>query len=183
MKPTLQFTQRALLLAVCLGFTTACSGQETETAAAPGASDVTSTGTILLRRETVTSPSAIVRPTFAPDGEYAIRRARMVASQIEGRGVSDPDTLRALRRVPRHEFVPEDQRSAAYADTPLPIGHGQTISQPYIVGFMTELLQLEPSDRVLEVGTGSGYQAAILADIVADVVTIEINSGIETLPS
>ena len=79
-----------------------------------------------------------------------------------------------MDRVPRHEFVPTDQVRAAYQDAPLPIGHGQTISQPYIVAYMTEMLRLEPRDHVLEIGTGSGYQAAILAELAKDVVTIEI---------
>jgi len=98
----------------------------------------------------------------------------MVDGQIAGRGVEDPATLSAMRAVPRHRLVPERQRGRAYDDRPLPIGHGQTISQPYIVGYMTELLQLEPGDHVLEVGTGSGYQAAILGQIVDQVATVEI---------
>jgi protein-L-isoaspartate(D-aspartate) O-methyltransferase len=99
---------------------------------------------------------------------------KMVDTQIRRRGVTDEDVLAALERVPRHEFVPEQYQGQAYADHPLPIGHGQTISQPYIVALMTELLQLKNTDRVLEIGTGSGYQAAILAEIVAEVYTVEI---------
>jgi protein-L-isoaspartate(D-aspartate) O-methyltransferase len=113
------------------------------------------------------------RPDFAEAGRRA-ERDRMVSRQIASRGVSDEEVLSALRRVPRHEFVPDNARQRAYADTPLAIGHGQTISQPFIVGFMTEMLELEPSDRVLEIGTGSAYQAAILAELVDAVVTIEI---------
>jgi protein-L-isoaspartate(D-aspartate) O-methyltransferase len=101
-------------------------------------------------------------------------RLQMVAAQIVGRGVRDTATLRAMRTVPRHLFVPDDVRPAAYEDLPLPIGRGQTISQPYIVAFMTEQLHLGPRSRVLEVGTGSGYQAAVLAEIAAEVYTIEI---------
>jgi protein-L-isoaspartate(D-aspartate) O-methyltransferase len=101
-------------------------------------------------------------------------RMDMVEHQIRRRGVTDQDVLEAMERVPRHEFVPDQYQSAAYADRPLPIGHGQTISQPYIVALMTELLQLENTDRVLEIGTGSGYQAAILGEIVAEVYTVEI---------
>jgi len=101
-------------------------------------------------------------------------RMSMVDSQIRRRGVTDQDVLAAMERVPRHEFVPEEFRTQSYADRPLPIGYGQTISQPYIVALMTELLQLKNTDRVLEIGTGSGYQAAILAEIVAEVYTIEI---------
>jgi protein-L-isoaspartate(D-aspartate) O-methyltransferase len=106
--------------------------------------------------------------------EWLEERMRMVDNQIRRRGVTDQDVLEAMERVPRHEFVPEEFKSQSYADRPLPIGHGQTISQPYIVALMTELLQLRSTDRVLEIGTGSGYQAAILSEIVAEVYTIEI---------
>ena len=98
----------------------------------------------------------------------------MVDRQIAGRGVRDEAVLDAMRAVPRHKLVPARQRSRAYEDHPLPIGHGQTISQPYIVAYMTEQLKLDRKDRVLEIGTGSGYQAAILGYIVEEVVTIEI---------
>jgi protein-L-isoaspartate(D-aspartate) O-methyltransferase len=101
-------------------------------------------------------------------------RADMVASQIAARGVRDARVLAAMRKVPRHSFVPADQQGDAYADHPLPIGHAQTISQPYIVGIMTELLAPQPGDKVLEIGTGSGYQAAVLAELVREVYTIEI---------
>lgn len=93
---------------------------------------------------------------------------------IRSQGVSDSATLGALRAVPRHEFVPERYRDRAYGDHPLPIGHGQTISQPYIVAYMTEMLNLDPGAQVLEVGTGSGYQAAVLAELGCEVYTIEI---------
>ena len=98
----------------------------------------------------------------------------MVEDQIERRGIADPAVLAAMRAVPRHRFVPSDQADAAYDDRALPIGFGQTISQPYIVAFMTQALKLRPEHRVLEVGTGSGYQAAVLGQIVAEVQTIEI---------
>ena len=98
----------------------------------------------------------------------------MVSQQIEARGVKDPDVLEVMRRVPRHRFVPADMVSQAYEDHPLPIGYGQTISQPYIVALMTEALKIEPGDRVLEIGTGSGYQAAVLAELGAEVYTVEI---------
>jgi protein-L-isoaspartate(D-aspartate) O-methyltransferase len=101
-------------------------------------------------------------------------REEMVRTQIEARGVRDPKVLAAMRAVPRHEFVPETQRRFAYADSPLSIGSGQTISQPFIVALMTQMLQLAGSERVLEVGTGSGYQAAILHAIGCEVYTIEI---------
>jgi protein-L-isoaspartate(D-aspartate) O-methyltransferase len=105
---------------------------------------------------------------------FAARRQRMVATQIESRGVADPCVLEALRRVPRHEFVPESLEERAYADHPLPIGHRQTISQPYIVALMTELVRPGPDSKVLEIGTGSGYQAAVLAECAGEVYTIEI---------
>ena len=98
----------------------------------------------------------------------------MVIRQLERRGISDKRVLRAMGEVPRHEFVPSEARSTAYGDHPLPIGFGQTISQPYIVAFMAERLVLEPADRVLEVGTGSGYQAAVLSRLVKQIFSIEI---------
>ncbi len=105
---------------------------------------------------------------------FARERERMVSEQIEARGVKDRAVLKAMLKVPRHMFVPEDVQSYAYHDEPLPIGEGQTISQPYIVAYMTEVLHLGGQDRVLEVGTGSGYQAAVLAEIVREVYTVEI---------
>ena len=98
----------------------------------------------------------------------------MVDQQIAARGVSDPATLEAMRTVPRHEFLPLRLRDEAYMDYPLPIGHGQTISQPYIVAFMTEAIRPQPGEKILEIGAGSGYQAAILAQMGADVYTVEI---------
>ncbi len=105
-------------------------------------------------------------------------REKMVESQLEARGVSDSHVLEAFRNVPREKFVPSDLRNLAYVDSPLSIGDDQTISQPYTVAFMTELLELEPENKVLEVGTGSGYQAAILAEIVSEVYTIERLEGL-----
>ena len=102
------------------------------------------------------------------------RRLAMVRDQIAAEGILDPRVLAAMREVPRHLFVPPALRELAYAPRPLPIGEGQTISQPYIVGFMTEILRLSPADRVLEVGTGSGYQAAVAARIAAEVYSVEI---------
>jgi protein-L-isoaspartate(D-aspartate) O-methyltransferase len=99
------------------------------------------------------------------DDELAVRRARMVETQIRGRGISDARVLEAMRRVPRHRFVSADERELAYGDHPVGIGCGQTISQPYIVGYMTEALALTPEARVLEIGTGSAYQTAVLAEI------------------
>lgn len=112
---------------------------------------------------------------LAAGSEWELQRERMVAAQIAGRDVTDPSVLRAMRRVPRHLFVPEVARTEAYGDFPLPIGHGQTISQPYIVAYMTQLLRLKPGAKTLEVGTGSGYQAAILAEVTrTNVYSIEI---------
>jgi protein-L-isoaspartate(D-aspartate) O-methyltransferase len=108
-----------------------------------------------------------------PD-EYLMARKRMVEDQIAARGVKDARVLSAMGSVPRHRFVPLDELAWAYADGPLPIGHGQTISQPFIVALMTELLQVESSDRILEVGTGSGYQAAVLGHLAAEVHTLEV---------
>ncbi len=102
------------------------------------------------------------------------RRKMMVDEQIIPRGVKDSHAINAMLKVPRHLFVPDGLKNIAYEDRPLPIGHGQTISQPYIVAFMTEALGLKKQDKVLEIGTGSGYQAAILAEIVREVYTIEI---------
>jgi protein-L-isoaspartate(D-aspartate) O-methyltransferase len=106
-------------------------------------------------------------------GSSAAERERMVVDQLIGRDIRDQRVLDAVRTVPRHAFVPDDYRHLAYSDGPLPIGDGQTISQPYIVALMTQLLSLEGSEKVLEIGTGSGYQAAILAYLVAEVHTIE----------
>ena len=108
----------------------------------------------------------------SPDFQAA--RLQMVARQIEARGVTDPPTLAAMRAVKRHAFVPENQRSMAYLDMPLPIGHGQTISQPYMVACMTEVLALRGKEKVLEIGTGSGYQAAVLAETAGEVYSVEI---------
>jgi protein-L-isoaspartate(D-aspartate) O-methyltransferase len=107
-------------------------------------------------------------------GNYASSAGTMVERQLRSRGIHDPRTLQAMLKVPREKFVPKELANSAYEDRPLPIGYGQTISQPFIVGFMTQQLQPKPTDRVLEIGTGSGYQAAVLAELVAEVYTIEI---------
>ncbi len=109
---------------------------------------------------------------------YAGMRARMVEEQIARRGVTDGRILRAMATVPRHLFVPEYLRDSAYDDGPLPIGEDQTISQPYIVAFMTEAIRPQPADRVLEIGTGSGYQTAVLARLVRHVYTVEVRPGL-----
>jgi protein-L-isoaspartate(D-aspartate) O-methyltransferase len=115
--------------------------------------------------------------TKRPDKEedqYAHARRRMVASQLRGRDITDARVLEAMAKVPRHRFVPEATRRLAYQDGPLPIGHGQTISQPYIVALMTQLAEPKANERALDVGTGSGYQAAVLAELVESVYSIEI---------
>jgi len=135
-----------------------------------------------------TPPASRISPTASPESSptsgliltpaedpFLQARLEMVKSTIESRGVNDPNVLRAMRIVPRHLFVPPNQTSLAYEDHPLPIGYGQTISQPYIVAWMTELLDLKEGDKVLEIGTGSGYQAAVLAELgYGEVYSIEI---------
>jgi protein-L-isoaspartate(D-aspartate) O-methyltransferase len=113
-------------------------------------------------------------PASASADEYRQARERFVHEEIEGRGVHDPRVLAAMRKVPRHLFVPPNQQKDAYVDSPLFIGYGQTISEPYLVAFMTEALEVKPQDRVLEIGTGSGFQAAVLAELAREVYTIEI---------
>lgn len=111
---------------------------------------------------------------FQERSEYKAAREKMVNRQIKARGIQDSFTLAAMRTVPRHKFVPKGLITRAYLDSPLPIGYGQTISQPYIVAFMTEIIKPKKDSKVLEIGTGSGYQAAVLAHIVDSVYTIEI---------
>lgn len=124
--------------------------------------------------------TGIFSPLFSQDKfekervKMVMERAKMVKYQIQARGITDKNTLKAMATVPRHLFVPNEGKDDAYDDTPLPIGYGQTISQPYIVAYMTKLLNVGPGDTVLEIGTGSGYQAAVLSGIVNQVYTIEI---------
>jgi protein-L-isoaspartate(D-aspartate) O-methyltransferase len=123
------------------------------------------------------APGGEARPRLGKkvrDMTFEAERRRMVETQIEARGVREPRVLRAMENVPRHLFVPEGLRGRAYGDEPLPIGEGQTISQPYIVAYMTEALRLRGGEKVLEVGTGSGYQTAVLAGLAAEVYTIEL---------
>ncbi len=124
---------------------------------------------------TTTNPSPLPAASATVEDPFYEARQRMVQDTIVDRGVSDPDVLRAMRTTPRQAFVPSEYQDQAYADHPLPIGYGQTISQPYIVAWMTELLDLKPGEKVLEVGTGSGYQAAVLAEEGrAEIYSIEI---------
>lgn len=113
-------------------------------------------------------------PEAGEQHDPAADRRRMVDQQLRGRDIRNPRVLAAMEKVPRHLFVPEKVRHEAYGDHPVPIGHGQTISQPYIVAFMTEALEVRPEHRVLEIGTGSGYQAAILGELAGEVYTMEI---------
>jgi protein-L-isoaspartate(D-aspartate) O-methyltransferase len=108
------------------------------------------------------------------EGTFATSAGAMVEKQLRPRGIDDPRVLRAMAKVPREKFVAKELAASAYEDHPLPIGFGQTISQPYIVAFMTQALKPKPTDRVLEIGTGSGYQAAVVSELVAEVYTIEI---------
>lgn len=132
--------------------------------------------TDLLKRAVICLLVALAssRPTAALARDFASERERMVKGQIAMRGVTDERVLAAMRKVPREEFVPEEMRTHSYDDRALPIGYEQTISQPFLVALMTDKLELKPTDRVLEIGTGSGYQAAILGELVAKVYTIEI---------
>lgn len=116
----------------------------------------------------------ILPTTLAAQKSFKPDRETMVRDQMRGRGIADTATLRAMSTVPRHEFVPPELITRAYDDSPLPIGYGQTISQPYIVAYMTELVVPQPGQKVLEIGTGSGYQASVLAQIVDSVFTVEI---------
>jgi len=129
---------------------------------------------VLLLNSTDLSLNKTSKSAASRSDAYQEAREQMVREQIEARGVHDVHVLGAMRKVPRHLFVRPEDVSYAYVDSPQPIGYGQTISQPFIVAFMTEALELGPQDRVLEIGTGSGYQAAVLAELVREVYTIEI---------
>ena len=120
---------------------------------------------------------ALSTPLSAAD-TFQQQRQAMVQRDIQGRGIRDRQLLAAMQKIPRHLLVGERYRKDAYSDHPLPIGEGQTISQPYVVALMTEALKLKPGDRVLEIGTGSGYQAAVLAEMVKEVKSIEIRKGL-----
>ena len=123
-------------------------------------------------------PCTLVAEDEAKDGQWREKSEQMVRQQLKSRGIEEPRVLEAMRSVPRHEFVPDRLQQLAYSDRPLPIGHGQTISQPYIVALMAELAQIQEQDRVLEVGTGSGYHAAVLAELGKEVYSVEIIEGL-----
>ena len=133
---------------------------------------------LILAGEILGGVFLLSRENAAATDEHSEERMRMVESQIVARGVVDPRVLEAMREVPRHRFVPADWQHAAYEDTPLPIGEGQTISQPLIVAEMTELARLKPGDRVFELGTGSGYQAAVASRLAERVYTMEIHPAL-----
>lgn len=132
-------------------------------------------GSLKLLRKSLLLPLLVSfsqQPIWGQDFKHM--RDKMVQNQIQSRGITHQPTLKAMLEIPRHLFVPEDYETAAYDDGPLPIGYGQTISQPYIVAYMTEIIKPKPTDKVLEIGTGSGYQAAVLSKIVKQVYTLEI---------
>lgn len=132
-------------------------------------------GTVLLTALLCVALAEVLFAGWTEDSDkFITKRHQMVDRQIKGRGITDPMILRAMSTIPRHFFVPDSLHQQAYVDGPLPIGHGQTISQPYIVAYMTETLQIKPQHRVLEIGTGSGYQAAVLAELTDQVYTMEI---------
>jgi len=160
----------ALALALVL---VGCSSpkQSTTTPSAEAVGSTTTTLTAETSRTTTSPPIATTEPSG--DGR-AEQRTAMVDNQIVSRQIEDPAVVEAMRVVPRHEFVPHEYLDLAYNDHPLPIGYGQTISQPYIVALMTKALDLEAGDRILEIGTGSGYQAAVLAAMGMDVYSVEI---------
>ena len=134
----------------------------------------------VLLRSPIQQEPPLLSAAAPSTADYTRQRMKMVDDQIADRGIKDKNILAAMRKVPRHEFVPANLRREAYCDWPLPIGNGQTISQPYIVALMTDLLQPKSTDRILEIGTGSGYQAAVLAEIVKEVWTIEIIKALGT---
>ena len=157
-------------------FETGCSKEPEEIVSSQDTkADTNQVGDQAGPKEQVEDDKARTHPAFS---ERTEERNRMVEQQIRARDIRDPNVLRAMRTVPRHAFVPFNQLPYAYGDYPRPIGFEQTISQPYIVAFMTEALQLKPNSKVLEIGTGSGYQAAVCAEIAEKVYTIEIVEGL-----
>ena len=153
------------------------SGCSSETASPSPTPTSIETSPTSLPTSTPTPSPTMAQPTPEPTetgDDFSLARSRMVDDQIAPRGIENQAILEAMGKVPRHEFVPEDLRHLAYNDHPLPIGYGQTISQPFIVALMTQTIDPKPGMRILEIGTGSGYQAAILAEMGAEVYTVEI---------
>jgi protein-L-isoaspartate(D-aspartate) O-methyltransferase len=164
-----QYFQRGQWLAVVsLLLMSACQGSSISTEVIPTRIPPSPTA------EPSATPTAVPTVESSPPDEFTDARNAMVSDQIAARGIDSEEVLAAMRKVPRHEFVPEDMVPLAYQDHPLPIGYGQTISQPYIVGLMTQSLDPNAGQKILEIGTGSGYQAAILAELGIEVYTIEI---------
>lgn len=166
---------RSFFACVLLVCGTACTGMALDTPTPPVETTPSppSRPTVIATKALQLHTATPQTPARAKDA-YREARERMIERDIVGRGVSDKRVLQAMAVVPRHEFVPAELLDSAYGDHPLPIGYGQTISQPYIVAWMTELLEIGPGDKVLEIGTGSGYQAAILAEITDQVYSVEI---------
>ncbi len=154
------------LCLLCLGLPACRAGDDRQARDEPALTGI-------VAEKTVTS-TPFPPTSAAPQDDYQAARETMVKRHLRGRDITDQSVLAAMAAVPRHEFVPAEWRAQAYADHPLPIGFGQTISQPYIVALMTQMLELQPEDRVLEIGTGSGYQAAVLAEVCRHVYSIEI---------
>lgn len=163
--------RRSTSIALCAGLLAILLGGLGVTLRTPDSRDAVFATETSSETQTPSSTFQWGRPRF---DEREDERQRMVLNQISARGVDDPAVLAAMGHVPRHGFVLQHYLRDAYRDSPLPIGYGQTISQPYIVAFMTELLDVKPGDRVLEIGTGSGYQAAVLSELTPNVFTIEI---------
>lgn len=167
--------QNYFLLMILFLFLVACQTREKQDTQTPAFSSIPSTS-----RPSFTPIPPTLEPTptssQVPDEDeiFVESRLQMVDDQIMPRGIEDPSILDAMRRIPRHKFVPDDMVELAYNDHPLPIGYGQTISQPFIVALMTQALNPKPGQRILEIGTGSGYQAAVLAELGVEVYTIEI---------
>lgn len=159
---------RLLKLTIIVILSSGCNPQTSTKSTTSLASGITRTPAA------ISAYTEIAVPTATPLDQFSQDRLRMVALQIEERGVVDQAVLDAMRSVPRHLFVPTQYINQAYEDHPLPIGYGQTISQPYVVALMTEAIKIKSGDRVLEIGTGSGYQAAVLTSMGMQVYTVEI---------
>ena len=162
---------RSFLVVIILIATSACQGVGSSM---PSATPVPTVEPTIEPITATNTPAPTATPVEEESPEHALQRQHMVDQQLATRNINDIAVLEAMRSVPRHKFVPDNVRELAYADHPLPIGYGQTISQPYIVALMTQSLEPYPGQKVLEIGTGSGYQAAVLAELGVDVYTVEI---------
>jgi protein-L-isoaspartate(D-aspartate) O-methyltransferase len=155
-------------------FLSACQTGDTQVSTSTPKPVIPNTPTRLITHTPTIELTLTASPLPTEDDKFTQLRSRMVEQQITQRGIDDPAILEAMNKIPRHKFVPDDMVPLAYEDHPLPIGYGQTISQPYIVALMTQVIDPMPDLRILEIGTGSGYQAAVLAELGAEVYTIEI---------